>query len=221
MELIIDKPIVEACPNMQIGIIRCSVKNSPTSEELWDELQDECLRIKNSYELLEINKRPAISATRKLYKALGKDPNRYRVSSEALCRRIIRGINIYRINTLVDLINLASIHSGYAIGGFDADKIEGNKLTLRAGRADDKFEGIGRGFLNIEGLPAYFDNIGGIGTPTSDEERTKMTLETSHIHININAFNEEIPMPEMMDWTISLLKKYADADEIYSTIIRP
>ena len=221
MEIEIDKPIIEACPNMQIGIIRCAVKNSETSEELWAELQDEGQRIKNEYELLEINKRPAIAATRKLYKALGKDPNRYRVSSEALCRRIIRGIDIYRINTLVDLINLASIRSGYAIGGFDADKIEGDKLTLRAGRADDKFEGIGRGILNIEGLPVYFDSVGGIGTPTSDEERTKMTMDTCHIHVNINAFDEEMPMPEMMEWTISLLKKYAYAEDIYSTIVRP
>lgn len=221
MEIKIDKPIIEACPDMQIGIIRCAVKNSETSEELWDELQEECRRIKSSYELLEINKRPAIAATRSLYKALGKDPNRYRVSSEALCRRIIRGIDIYRINTLVDLINLASIHSGYAIGGFDADKIQGNTLTLRAGRAEDKFEGIGRGPLNIEGLPVYFDECGGIGTPTSDEERTKMTLDTRHIHVNINAFAEEMPMTEMMEWTISLLKKYAFADDIHSEIVKP
>lgn len=160
---------------MQIGIIRCNVVNTPTSDELWREIDEESERIKSTYELLEINKRPAIAMTRDLYKFLGKDPNRYRVSSEALCRRIIRGLGIYKINTLVDVINLFSIKSGYAIGGFDADKIEGDTLTLTAGTSEDKFEGIGRGILNIEGLPVYKDTIGGIGTPTSDEERTKIS----------------------------------------------
>ncbi|MDD2961375.1 MAG: phenylalanine--tRNA ligase beta subunit-related protein [Muribaculaceae bacterium] len=220
MNLIIDNRIKQFCPEMQIGIIRCNVKNSPTPDALWSELEDECNIIKSTYKLLEINKRPAIAKNRELYKHFGKDPNRYRISSEALCRRIIRGLELYRINTLVDLINLASIKSGYAIGGFDADKIVGNTLNLTIGEHLEKFEAIGRGQLNIEGLPIYRDQIGGIGTPTSDEERTKISLATSHIHININAFATEFPLAEMIDWTIMLLTKYAQADNIEYTIIK-
>ena len=59
------------------------------------------------------------------YKRLGKDPNRYRPSAEALRRRILRGLPLYKIDTLVDIVNLVSIRSGYSIGGFDADKIVG------------------------------------------------------------------------------------------------
>lgn len=206
---------------MRLGIIRCAVTNSETSPELWKEIDEECKIISSSYQLLEINKRSAIEATRHLYKALGKDPNRYRVSSEALCRRIIRGLGIYKINTLVDIINLFSIKSGYAIGGFDADKIEGNKLTLTVGRHDDNFEGIGRGILNIEGLPVYKDIIGGIGTPTSDEERTKISLSTTHLHMNINAFAEEMPLTDMMQWCKDSLKKYCDAHDFEEEIIKP
>ena len=166
-------------------------------------------KIRESYELSWINKRPAIVATRNLYKYCGKDPNRYRVSSEALCRRVVRGLGVYRINTLVDLINLVSMGSGYSIGGFDADKIVGDIVSLGVGRADEHFEGIGRGVLNVEGLPLYRDSVGGIGSPTSDEERTKLTLDTKNIQVQINAFAEEMPLETAVDWTVSLLERYA------------
>ena len=214
MDIIIEDRIKAACPDMKVGLLRAQVFNSPTSDALWEELESASRRIRNSYELSWINKRPAIVATRSLYKILGKDPNRYRVSSEALCRRVVKGMDLYRIDTLVDLINLVSMVSGYAIGGFDADKIVGDCVTLGVGKHDEKFEGIGRGLLNIEGLPVYRDAIGGIGTPTSDEERTKITLATTHLQMQINAFAEEMPLDTAIDWTIGLLEKYADATQV-------
>ena len=213
MKIIIEDSIKEACPDVRIGLIRAKVVNSELSEELNKEIQSLSEKIKSSYELLWINKRPAIAATRQLYKKLGKDPNRYRVSSEALCRRIVKGMGIYQTNVLVDLINLVSIGSGYAIGGFDADKIQGDAVTLGVGTADDKFEGIGRGVLNVEGLPLYRDAIGGIGSPTSDEERTKIGLETTHLQMQINAFDEEMPLEDTIDWSVSLLKRYVCATD--------
>lgn len=198
---------------MRIGLIRAKVVNSEFSEELNKEIESLSEKIKSSYELLWINKRPAIAATRQLYKKLGKDPNRYRVSSKALCRRIVKGMGIYQINVLVDLINLISIGSGYAIGGFDADKIQGDSVTLSVGTADDKFEGIGRGILNVKGLPLYRDAIGGIGSPTSDEERTKIELKTTHLQMQINAFDEEMPLEDTIEWSVSLLKKYVCATD--------
>ena len=65
----------------------------------------------------------------------------------------MRGLELYRIDTLVDLINLVSLRTGHSIGLFDADKIQGEQLELASGKADEPFEGIGRGPLNIEGLP--------------------------------------------------------------------
>lgn len=218
-KIIIDDRITTACPEMKVGLIRASVKNSDTSAELWDEIEKECADIVAQFELLAVNKRPAVAQTRALYRALGKDPNRYRVASEALCRRAIRGLGLYRINTLVDVINLVSLKSGYAISGLDADKIVGNTLTMGVGMAGEHYEGIGRGTLNIEGLPVYRDEIGGIATPTSDEERTKLTLDTVTLQMNINAFGEEMPMEEAISWSIDLLKRYADARNIETSII--
>ena len=214
MKIEIEQEIKDACPDMKIGLIRADVVNSETSDELWTEIEEASRRIRESYELSWINKRPAIVANRNLYKRMGKDPNRYRVSSEALCRRVVKGMDLYRINMLVDLINLVSMCSGYSIGGFDADKIVGDMVTLGVGRHDEKFEGIGRGLLNVEGLPLYRDAVGGIGSPTSDEERTKITMSTVRLQMQINAFGEEMPLADTIDWSVSLLEKYASAENV-------
>jgi len=215
----IDPRIIRACPLMQIGLLSADVVNSDTSDELWHEIEHEAEIVAQRYELLTINQRPAIAATRKLYKALGKDPGRYRVASEALCRRIVRGLGLYRLTTLIDIVNLVSIKSGYPISGLDADKIVGDKLIMGVGENNEPYCGIGRGTLNIEGMPVYRDNLGGVATPTSDEERTKFTTETTRVQININAFAQEMPLDEAMSLTVSLLEKYAQATNIEKRIL--
>lgn len=195
------------CPDFRFATVECEVKNTPYNEALWQEIDAFCSSFREIVKMDEINKRPAIFATRQAYKKLGKDPNRYRPSAEALCRRIVKGEKLYQIDTLVDIINLVSIQTGYSIGGFDADKIKGN-LVLGIGKADEPFEAIGRGMLNIEGLPVYRDEIGGIGTPTSDEERTKITSETSRLLMIINGYSGEKGLQEAVDLTLELLGKY-------------
>lgn len=214
----IDERILAACPETRIGLISATVVNEPTCDTLWAEIEAAAEDIRQRYQLLEINQRPAIAGTRHLYRSLGKDPSRYRVSSEALCRRIIRGLGIYRLTTLIDVVNLVSIKSGYAISGLDGDRIVGDTLTMGVGRSDEEYHGIGRGLLNIEGMPVYRDAMGPIATPTSDEERTKFTEQTVKAQININAFAPEMPVEEAVQWMASLLEKYAHATDIETAI---
>ena len=156
---------------------------------------------------------PSIEATRRVYRACGKDPSRYRPASEALIRRVLQGKSLYQIDTLVDLINLASIAYGYSIGGFDADKFVGDTLTLGIGRAGEPYEGIGRGIINIEGLPVYRDAEGGVGTPTSDHERTKITLATTHLLVLINGYDGNRERVEAnAEFIRQLLQKYGASD---------
>ena len=208
MEITITNKIREACPKLVLGIVRCEVINSETSIELRKEMDEEILRFSASYLLDDINKRPEIEATRRIYKTLGKDPNRYRPSAEALCRRIIRGIPIYKVNTLVDIINLVSIRSGFSIGGFDIAKINGN-IVLGVGTKEDEFEAIGRGLLNVEGLPLFRDTLGGIGTPTSDNERTKIVDTTTELLLVLNGYSGKAGLVEAVDHANRLLSKYA------------
>lgn len=154
-----------------------------------------------------------IAATRKVYRSCGKDPSRYRPASEALIRRLLQGKELYQRDTLVDLVNLASIAYGYSIGGFDADKFQGDTLTLGVGKAGEPYEGIGRGTINIEGLPVYRDQIGGVGTPTSDNERTKMEMNTTHLIVLINGYDgNEANVRANAEYIQTLLKKYCMSD---------
>lgn len=213
MKITIREEIYRVCPSFKLAAIDCEVKNSAHSPELWEEITAFCNDFSTRFAMEDINKRPAIQATRQAYKLLGKDPNRYRPSAEALCRRVIKGMELYRIDTLVDIINLVSLQTGYSIGGFDADKIQGD-LTLRVGRANEPFEAIGRGMLNIEGLPVYRDEMGGIGTPTSDEERTKISLETTHLLMLINGYSGEVGLKEAVHYSVELLEKYAEVRNV-------
>lgn len=202
------------CPDFVGAAILAEVTNSEYSQELWSEIDLLSAELKSSKEIADIRHDKNIAATRDAYKALGKDPNRYRPSAEALQRRILRELPLYQIDTLVDVINLISIKTGYSIGGFDYDKIQGDKLVLGVGKADEKFEAIGRGLLNIEGLPIYRDQIGGIGTPTSDEERTKLTITTTKLLMLINGYSGQDGLKEATDYSVSLLEKYAEAKNI-------
>ncbi len=217
ISLTISDKIKLACPGLKIATLECSVHNTLHSPELWEEIGSIQEKFQDQYSIEDINKRPEISATREAYKRLGKDPNRYRPSAEALCRRILKDIPLYQINTLVDMINLISIKTGYSIGGFDAGLIESD-LILGVGEENEPFEAIGRGTLNIHGLPVYRDSGGGIGTPTSDEERTKIKPETHRLLMIINAYSGENGLQEAVEYSKTLLHKYAlieNSDDVF------
>lgn len=219
IQITLSEDILAACPDLHVLAIACRVRNTESDIRLWDEIAQEEETVRQTMKLEEVNKWLPIRATRQAYKKLGKDPNRYRPSAEALRRRILRGLPLYRIDTLVDLINLVSIRSGYSIGGFDAMKIQGDRLVLGVGKEGEVYRGIGRGDLNIAGLPVYRDDIGGIGTPTSDEERTKIDMETTSLLMIINGYSGENGLMEAGRYAAERLRKYNEASDMEAMLI--
>ncbi len=213
MNIIVSKEIESVCPTFVGACVEAQVANTNYNQELWDEINELGNKYKQELTTESLKSLSGIAATRKVYRACGKDPSRYRPASEALIRRMLQGKSLYQIDTLVDLINLASIAYGYSIGGFDADKFQGDTLTLGVGKAGEPYEGIGRGSINIEGLPVYRDTQGGVGTPTSDNERTKIELQTTHLVVLINGYdgNEE-NVRANAEFIQTLLKKYCKSD---------
>ena len=213
MNIIVSQEIESVCPSFVGACIEAQVKNTPYSQELWDEIHSFGEKYKKTLTTESLKEMSGIAATRKVYRACGKDPSRYRPAAEALIRRMLQGKNLYQIDTLVDLINLGSIAYGYSIGGFDADKFVGDTLTLGVGKANEPYEGIGRGFINIEGLPVYRDQQGGVGTPTSDNERTKIDLKTTHLVVLINGYDgKEDQVRANAEFIQQLLRKYCQSD---------
>ena len=247
MQIIVSQEIELVCPAFVGAAVEAQVVNTPYSEELWDDIHALEDRFRQELTTESLKDLPSIAATRRVYKACGKDPSRYRPASEQLIRRMLQGKELYQIDTLVDLINLASIAFGYSIGGFDADKIASSTvhsapasasgefaagvppsatisqseepspksphLFLGIGRENEPYEGIGRGPLNIAGLPVYRDALGGIGTPTSDHERTKLTLRTTHLLAIVNGYDgNRQGTTACATYIQQLLRSYAASD---------
>lgn len=214
MELTIEPQVRAAAPQLKVIVLEADVVNNPTSDELWTEIAAEAARVAEM-PMDMINKQPAIAATRAAYKALGKEPNRYRPSAEALCRRCVKGLELYRSLAVIDLINLLSIATGHSIGGFDADKVAGT-LSLGVGVEGEPYEAIHRGQLNIAHMPVIRDQIGGIGTPTSDNDRTKLSETTTHLLMTINLYDgggSQSP-DEIASAASKLLENFASATNI-------
>ncbi len=213
MNIVVTDEIEHVCPGFVGAAVEANVRNTEFSAPLWQEIEALGEEYRRTLTVETVKLLPAIAATRTVYKRCGKDPSRYRPSAEALIRRMLQGKSLYRIDTLVDLINLASIKYGYSIGGFDADKFAGTVISLGVGREGEPYEGIGRGMINIAGLPVYRDLQGGVGTPTSDNERTKIGIGTTRTLILVNGYdgNRDNVMA-CAAFMQDLLRRYAGSD---------
>lgn len=214
VNILVSEELHALWPQFRGAAITATVKNSAYNQLLWNKIHEFTVLYCQEYTIDSIKDMPAIQATRQAYKKCGKDPSRYRPSAEALCRRILKGMGLYQIDTLVDLVNLASVYCGHSIGAFDLDKIRGEEIVLGIGKRDEPYEGIGRGSLNIEHMPVYRDKMGAFATPTSDNERTKIDLDTVHILVIINSYNGSQGLDASAAYLIQLLEQFAQATNV-------
>lgn len=206
----ISEELAEKVPDVVLSCIECDVQFQNLNSELWDEIQSKIEELNKSLRVEEISKMPAVAASRRAYKKCGKDPARYRLSAEALLRRVLKRGEIYQVNNVVDQLNLVSISSGFSIGGYDADRI-GGAVNFGIGKKDEPYEGIGRGELNIEFMPVFRDAKGAFGTPTSDSVRTCVTEHTKRFLMIIIAYERTEDIEIATNQAQELLKKYAGA----------
>lgn len=212
----IDDKLRNILPQFTVGVVSftCKVNKTDKLDSFIEKLQEE---VRNKYILTDVLKIPQILAARNGYKKLGKDPSRYRLAVESLFRRIVKGNYLYRINDVVDIGNILSLKTKRSVAVLDQDKIIGDVL-IRVGQ-DEPYEGIGRGKINIENIPAYCDEIGPFGTPTSDTERTMITDSTKNVLVFIISFEGNSHLEEDINLCVSLYKEYAEGDNFYIKII--
>ncbi|MBT3382333.1 MAG: hypothetical protein HN778_18120 [Prolixibacteraceae bacterium] len=204
-------------PGLELSCIECDVQFQQKNEVLWSEIQQKIVEISANIKIEQISKISTISASRKAYKACGKDPARYRLSAEALLRRVIKRKELYQVNNVVDLLNLVSISTGFSIGGYDVEKINGD-VVFGIGEKEEPYSGIGRGELNIEFLPVFRDNLGAFGSPTSDSVRTSVSKQTKRFCMIIIDYSSSSQLKKATELASGLLEKYANATnfELYS-----
>ena len=221
MDFVISEEFRSRVKGYKVLLVEADIVNAPTPAPLTEEINVLASQLAQVVEVADINKRPAIAATRAAYKACGKDPNRYRPSQEQLMRRIVRGLGLYYVSSLVDAGNQLSLLSGCSVGCFDADKVDGRTLTLGIGREGEPYTGIGRGELNIAGLPVFRDATGGIGTPTSDNERTRITPATVRLLVTVHLFDPEADPAAILRHFTTLFTRYGAARNIRHALFSP
>jgi DNA/RNA-binding domain of Phe-tRNA-synthetase-like protein len=212
VRLTIDEALKKKCPRVALGCVEAQVEARKAPLDFTEEVQkrvQEILKLPYARGVLES---PQILTTRAAYKALGKDPARYRGSAEALLRRVIAGKGLPEINSVVDVINLVSMESRLPVGLYDLDRVNGD-IVFRAGRAGESYPGIGKFDLNLENLPVFADEMGPHGSPTSDSERTKVTAETKRVIAVIVSFSGDEVLSRWTQRMIDLLQLNASAQK--------
>jgi len=219
IRITIDAALKAKWARVALGCVTAELRSGETPAALTEELNARAADILNLPEPKAVLESPPILTTRSAYKALGKDPARYRGSAEALLRRVIAGKGLPRIHTVVDVINLVSVESRLPIGLYDLRQVSGD-IVFRAGRAGETYKGIGKYDLNLEGLPLFADGTGPHGSPTSDSERTMVTLETKNVLAVIVSFGGADGLEKWTERLSALFKQYAAATEVQSELAK-
>lgn len=217
IEVKINNELREKCKDVKLGVIKYKAKVKESSEQLNSELNNLCINLQEKYSIEDVLKIRSIQDIRAVYKSLGKDPSRYRVSSEALLRRVLQGKGIYRVNNIVDVNNLISLTYLLPMGSYNLDKVN-EFILFRAGEEGEEYKGIGKGSVNLTSMPVLVDNAGVFGSPTSDSDRTMVTEGAENLLMIMISFSEE-DIKEKVDEVIIMLKKYVDATDIEYNII--
>ncbi len=218
-KITIDPEMKALWPSTRVGCFQYRVKVEKKNEDMWNYLKKDIFRqAKDRIFDYGINEIPNIRESRAAYKAFGKDPSRYRVSSEALIRRIGQGKGLYEVNTVVDTNNLISIRSGFSVGSYDASKIA-EDLVFRIGKEGETYKGIGKDAVKIDSLPVLADGQGAVGSSTSDSERAMITDETSEVLTLVYSFSDNQELERAMEYGKQYLEQYAGAKDLECWIV--
>ncbi len=218
MQITIDAKLKAKCPRTALGCVTARVEVGASPDALLDEMKARETEIQKLPFPRGVLESPQIVGTRAAYKALGKDPSRYRGSAEALLRRMVAGKGFPQINSVVDVINLVSVESRLSIGLYDLAHVTG-EIVFRAGLAGETYKGIGKYDLNLEGLPIFCDVAGPHGSPTSDSERTMVTAATREVLAVIVSFGGAENLERWTQRLGALLQQHAAGTEILTNIV--
>lgn len=187
MQLQLDESLKTRITGVTFGMVTISgVMVREHDEELWSQIEVLCKQKASEFRLERLSEYEQIAAVRGLQKAFGFDPTRYRPSSEALLRRVLKGQGIYAINTAVDVNNLCSLEFLLPMCIYDLQHAQG-QVCVRIGRPGEEYQGIGRQVFSTENKVIIADDYGIMGSTVSDSERTKVTLETKDMLMAIYA----------------------------------
>jgi DNA/RNA-binding domain of Phe-tRNA-synthetase-like protein len=194
----------ELAPKVMLGLLVVEgVAVRGAQDALTLEIEEACRSARARFGDRPSGSVPGVEEARRLYKVLGIDPTKTRPSNEALLRRALKGEALYRINTLVDAVNLCSLVEQLPYGLYDLGRIA-PPIVLRCGLPGESYEGIRKAVIHLEGRPTLADARGPFGNPTSDSLRTSINLSAENALVVVYA-------PRLFD--AGRMKRVLDATE--------
>ena len=215
----IDERLFAIYPEIRLGLLRFCADVKKPDELFWTYMDSEVFpKVRAAIAGKEWSEISGIRGSRAAYKAFGRNPGRYRVSSEALIRRIRRGNELYRINSVVDVNNLISVESGLSVGSYDLDNLHG-VITLRNAAQGEGYTGIGKDFLDMENMPVLSDDRGIFGSSMSDSTRAMVTEQSKNILVVIYCFENDIDLQRLLGSAQNAFRRFAGVGDIEAWIV--
>lgn len=215
----VDPALYDVYPEIRLGCLRFTARVREPNERFWSEMEETYLpQVRAAIDGKGWSEIPGVRGSRLMYKAFGRNPGRYRVSSEALMRRVRRSDPLYRINSVVDVNNLISVQSGLSVGSYDLEKVQGD-VVMRRGAAGETYPGIGKDAIDLENLLVLTDDFGAFGSSMSDSTRSMVTLETRDVLVVLHCFENDMDLPALLEETKTAFETYADAQNVEMWIV--
>ncbi|MBT4351124.1 proline--tRNA ligase [archaeon] len=201
--------------NVKLGIVNLkNLKEKKSNKSIEDFEKDIFKEIKSKYSLDTIGENEIIKSFRELYWSFSMDPTKNRISSEALLRRILKGNNMWRINNIVDSLNMISAKSLLPMGYIDHSTFKG-EITIRTTNKDEEFIKIGGKIKKCKGTEICVsddEKIMDYGYATSDSDLTKVSDKTKDLMILIYGTKDvsDEHLKKSMSDSIEILSNFYD-----------
>ena len=215
----IDNTLFDNYQDIRLGCIRFKAVIGESDEAFWEYMNNEVLpKVRENIAGKEWGEIPGVRGSRSAYKAFGRNPGRYRVSSEALLRRVKRGDELYHINSVVDVNNLISVKSGLSAGSYDIERING-PIVFRKAEAGEGYTGIGKSFIDMENMLVLADDDGIFGSSMSDSTRAMVTEKTKDVLTVIYCFDKDTDLLALLAEGCRSFEQFANASDIECRIV--
>lgn len=219
MKIKIDDQLYSVYPDIRLGLLQFQADVKESDKNFWECMNHTVLfQVQKTIEGKQWNEIPGVKGSRAAYKAFGRNPGRYRVSSEALLRRVRRGDALYTINSVVDVNNLLSIESGLSVGSYDLDQIHGT-ITFRKAEKGEGYTGIGKDFLDMENMLVLADEEGIFGSSMSDSTRAMVKEQTKNVLLVLYCFEKDIDLLALLEKAQVYFQRFADAKDFVSWVL--
>lgn len=194
----IDRTLLDTYPEIRLGCLRFRTEVQASSDAFWGDMDKTILpSVRAGIEGKEWAAVPGVRGSRAAYKAFGRNPGRYRVSSEALLRRVRRGDELYHVNSVVDVNNLISVESGLSVGSYDLACVR-LPIVFRRAQKGEGYQGIGKDFLDMENMLVLADADGIFGSSMSDSRRAMVTEKTKDVLAVIYCFEDAVDLEALL-----------------------